>query len=385
MIAAIAYPRLLRLGGGAAGELVDVLRALGIAKPLLATDPFFSGQESFARITAALDSASIAWAAFFGIVPDPTSVSVEACLQAIKDSGADGVVAIGGGSCMDTAKAAALLAKHGGKLIDYRAPRRVTENGLPVIAIPTTSGTGSEMTRYSIVTDSKTDDKMVLIGEGLIPTAALVDFELTLSAPKRLTANTGLDAFIHGFESFIGRNAHPYSRMLSERAMRLVANALPKVWQDSQNRAARADMAEGSFLAGAAFSCSGLGLVHSMSTPLSGIFHIPHGVALGMLLAEVTRFSMETAPTPYAQAARILGIASGGDDRADAQFLLAWLRNLLQTIEIPTPSGFGISAEAYRKAIPEMTAHTMKSSATGNNPRAPSAEETAALFESVWA
>ena len=215
MIAPIALPRLMRIGGGAAQEIGAVLRTLGLSKPLVVTDRYLAGHGQVEKLTTALAEAGISGAAvrvFADTVPDPTVASIEAGLAFAREGEHDCVIGFGGGSPIDSAKAIAVLAVHGGRMRDYKAPHLQDAPGLPIIAIPTTAGTGSEATRFTIITDEATDEKMLCIGLAYLPVAALVDFELTLTKPQRLTADTGIDSLTHAIEAYVSQEGQPVFR-----------------------------------------------------------------------------------------------------------------------------------------------------------------------------
>jgi alcohol dehydrogenase class IV len=376
MTAGATLPRVLRLGGGAARDLPEVLAFLGIARPLFVADPFFAGGPILGPLSGGAP-------VFSGVVPDPTTDSVECCIAEAREAGADGLVALGGGSAMDTAKAAALILRHGGRMADYAAPRRVLQSGLPVVAIPTTAGTGSEATGFCVITASDSGDKFVCQGPGMVPAAALVDYELTMSVPARLKAETGIDALVHGMEAFVGRAAHPWSDLQALEAVRLVGGTIRQACASREDRAAHETMARGSFLAGVAFSASGPGLIHAMSAPFGGAFDVPHALSVAMLMVPVTRFSLPAAPPRYASLSRVLGIAQGSDETAAA----AWpdfLERLAVDLGVRTMSGFGISEARYRAEIPAMAVRAPRSGAAGNNPRQASLAEIEELFHAAW-
>ncbi len=201
MVASIALPRLMRVGAGASRLLPELLGQLGLSRPFIVTDSFLAGTGAVEKLTERLSAGGYTARVFSDTVPDPTVASVEAALAALQAGEHDCIVGFGGGSPMDTAKAVAVLARHGGPMRRYKAPHLQDEPGLPILAIPTTAGTGSEATRFTIVTDETSDEKMLCIGLAYLPVAALVDYELTLTKPKRLTADTGIDALTHAIEA----------------------------------------------------------------------------------------------------------------------------------------------------------------------------------------
>ena len=386
MLSHIALPRLMRIGAGASRVLPEVLAQLGLARPFVVTDPYLAGSGRVDALVERLTAAGVRGGTFSDTVPDPTVASVEAALAALKAGDFDCVVGFGGGSPMDTAKAVAVLARHGGHMRDYKAPHQQDEAGLPVIAIPTTAGTGSEATRFTIVTDETTDEKMLCIGMAYLPVAALVDYELTLSKPNRLTADTGIDALTHAIEAYVSRRANPFSDGLALAAMRAIAPNLRRVWTDPGDRAAREAMMIGATQAGIAFSNSSVALVHGMSRPIGAHFHVPHGLSNAMLLPTVTAFSAPGNVRRYAECAAAMGVAEAGEgDQGAVRRLIDELVRLNDDLDVPTPGEFGIDAERWNALLPTMAQQALASGSPANNPVEPSAEEIVGLYRRVWA
>ncbi|MBV9128859.1 MAG: iron-containing alcohol dehydrogenase, partial [Verrucomicrobia bacterium] len=288
-------------------------------------------------------------------------------------------------SSIDTAKAIAVLSVHGGKMRDYKAPHEQHETGLPIIAIPTTAGTGSEATRYTIITDNETQEKMLCIGLAYLPIAALVDFELTLTKPMRLTADTGVDSLTHAIESYVSRRANAFSDSFALSAMRAIWLHLPSACFDTQNRAAREAMMLAATQAGIAFSNSSVALVHGMSRPIGAKFHVPHGTSNAMLLPTVTEFSIPGAVARYAECARVMGMlpAESKDDEAVGE-LVRNLHELNRKLKVPTPAEFGIERRAWEQSIPSMAQQALASGSPANNPRVPSESEVERLYREIW-
>src|SRR5271165_1719814 len=295
MVAVITTPRLMAIGGGALAELPAMLAKLGMAKPLIVTDPYISGCGILDRATALLDDASVRWSVFADTVPDPTTAVIETGARILDNGDFDSLVAIGGGSSIDTAKGISVLAANGGKMRDYKVPNEIPKAGLPIVAIPTTAGTGSEVTRFTVITDTETDEKMLIAGLACCPLAAIVDYELTLTMPLRLTADTGLDSLTHAIEAYVSRRASPFTDGLAKSAMRLIAEHIRTACAEPENRAAREAMMLGATTAGMAFSNASVALVHGMSRPIGAFFHVPHGLSNAMLLPEITTFSAAAA------------------------------------------------------------------------------------------
>jgi alcohol dehydrogenase class IV len=384
MAAKIAVPRILRIGSGAFAETREVLQILGLRNPLIITDPFLR-KRGLARMLSESLTPFGKPRIFSETVLDPTVTAVEAGVEFLKNGDHDCVIGLGGGSSIDTAKAVAVLAVHGGKMRDYKAPHDQHEPGLPIIAIPTTAGTGSEATRYTIVTDEEIEEKMLCIGLAYLPFAALVDFELSMTKPMRLTADTGVDSLTHALEAYVSRRANPFADSFALSAMRAIWMNLPSACFDPYNRAAREAMMLAATQAGIAFSNSSVALVHGMSRPIGAKFHVPHGMSNAMLLPAVTEFSIPAAVTHYAECARVMGMVpnDGADDEAVSE-LIRNLRELNLKLKVPTPAEFGIDRRAWEESIPSMVQQALASGSPANNPRIPSEAEIEELYHTIW-
>ncbi|WP_386413786.1 iron-containing alcohol dehydrogenase [Stutzerimonas stutzeri] len=381
----IVLPRLMEVGAGASGQLARVLQELGCSRPLIVTDRMMVELGYVARIAGQLEEAGIASQCFADTLPEPTAASIRAGVEMVRQGDFDSIVALGGGSPIDSAKAIGILGKFGGEMRDYRFPRDVSEAGLPLIAIPTTAGTGSEATRFTIITDETSDEKMLCAGLGFMPIAALIDYELTLSLPPRVTADTGIDALTHAIEAYVSRKASLYSDSQALEAMRLLAPNLRAVFHEPGDRAAREAMMLGATLAGIAFSNASVALVHGMSRPIGAFFHVPHGLSNAMLLPAITAFSIPAAPERYADCARAMGVAAQTDGVEVANDkLLAELRAINQELKVPSPEQFGIARERFFELRATMARQALASGSPGNNPRVPTEAEIIDLYETVW-
>jgi alcohol dehydrogenase class IV len=385
MVPVITTPRLIAVGGGARAELPAMLARLGLARPLVVTDPFIRSCGILDRALALLDEANIPAPVFADTVPDPTSAVIEAGARRMTDGNFDSLVVIGGGSSIDTAKGMSVLAANGGRMRDWKVPNEIPKMGLPIVAIPTTAGTGSEVTRFTVVTDNETDEKMLIAGLACCPLAAIVDFELTLSMPYRLTADTGIDSLTHAIEAYVSRRASPYTDGLAKNAMGLIARNIRTACAEPQNRAAREAMMLGATTAGMAFSNASVALVHGMSRPIGAFFHVPHGLSNAMLLPEITAFSAPAALERYADCARAMGVADPdeGSQGAVAR-LLDELRRLNRDLSVPSPRDYGIDAARYQELLPVMASQALASGSPANNPRVPSAAEIVELYRRVY-
>lgn len=385
MVAMITTPRVMQIGGGALAELPGVLRRLELQRPLIVTDPFLAQSGHLERATKVLDRAGVVWKVFSDTVADPTTAVVEAGARRLVEDSYDSLVAIGGGSSIDTAKAMSVLFANGGRMRDYKVPTEIPKAGLPIVAIPTTAGTGSEATRFTVVTDTETDEKMLIAGLACCPIAAIVDYELTLSMPLRLTADTGLDSLTHAIEAYVSRRANPFTDGLARNAMGLIARHIRTACGQPDNRAAREAMMLGATTAGMAFSNASVCLVHGMSRPIGAFFHVPHGLSNAMLLPEITAFSVPAALERYADCARAMGVAEEDEgSQAAIARLLDELRRLNKDLEVPSPRAWGIDARRYDELLPVMASQALASGSPANNPRVPTSEEIIELYRRVY-
>lgn len=378
-------PPVLRFGAGSVDTIGELLAPMGSSRPLIVTDGFLVSSGVADRVADALRASGMEPAVFSETIPDPTTDSLQGGLAAVEAHGADSLVALGGGSPMDTAKALSALALRGGRMRDLKAPFRFVGPALPVIAVPTTAGTGSEVTQFTIITDSETNEKMLCAGPGYLAKAAVIDYELTLSMPARLTADTGIDALTHAIEGYVSRKANPISDTFALAAIARIGQYLRRAYADGEDREAREQMMEAATLAGMAFTNSSVALVHGMSRPIGAHFHIAHGMANAMLFAEITAFSVGAAVERYATCARTLGVASADDsDEVAADALVAELRSLAVELEVPSPAARGIDRAEWDALVPTMAQQALASGSPNNNPRVPDAAEVEALYAAIY-
>ena len=385
MSAKIVLPRVLQIGAGASSEVGPILKSLGLNNPLIVTDKVMVLLGYIESLQKSLVESEINADVFDDTVPEPTVASIQAGVKQVRNGNYDCVIALGGGSPIDSAKAIAILGKYGGEMRDYKFPRIVDEPGLPVIAIPTTAGTGSEVTRVTIISDEITDEKMMCLGIGFMPTVALVDYELSISVPARTTADTGIDAMTHAIEAYVSKKASAYTDIQAIAAMKLIGPNLRKVYHNGGDRDAREQMMLGSTLAGAAFSNASVALVHGMSRPIGAAYHVPHGLSNAMLLPAVTEFSIPAAAERYADCARAIGVANESDNTEVANNkLMDELYALNKELQVPSPEEFGIEREHFFNNMQTMAEQALASGSPANNPRAPNAEEIIELYKKLW-
>jgi alcohol dehydrogenase class IV len=390
VIAPVVSPRFLLVGGGAVSQIAEVLAKFGLSRPLVVTDPFMVSSGLVRRCLDPLTASGIVAETFSDTVPEPTDTVVDAGVARLQGRGYDCLIGFGGGSPIDTAKAMSILAHGratgaGQRMRDFKVPVAADAAALPIVAVPTTAGTGSEATRFTVITDTERGEKMLIAGMGALPLAAVVDYELTFTLPQRITADTGVDSLTHALEAFVSRRANPYSDTQALAAMRLIGLNLRTAYAEPENRTAREAMMLGALQAGIAFTNSSVALVHGMSRPIGAHFHVPHGLSNAMLLPAITRFGLEAAEGRYAQAARTIGFAEPGDpDPVAAERLAEGLAALNRDLAVPTPSGFGIDKREWDGKLALMARQALASGSPANNPRVPTEAEIVALYQVIW-
>lgn len=379
-------PPSIAVGGDSSQRLPEVAAAIGISRPLIVCDPYMAEHGPVPRFAELLAAAGAEVALYGGVQPDPSAENVRAASAAFHDHGADGVIAIGGGSSLDAGKAAAVMSGNEGDIVEYAGYHRLPRPGSPLIGVPTTAGTGSEVTRVAVITDSARATKLMILDDHLLCSAALVDHRLTVTCPADLTAFVGVDALTHAIEAYVSRRATALTGTLALRAMALIAPNLTRVHRDPEDDAAREALALGATLAGLAFSNASVALVHGMSRPLGAHFHLAHGHSNAVLLPDVTAYSLPGAPRRYAQVSRKIGAAGAADtDEVACARLVEHLRGLNEEMGIASLAQHGVDRDAYVEAAPAMAAAALASGSPANNPRVPSAEEIVEIYAAAFA
>jgi alcohol dehydrogenase class IV len=364
-------------GGGCRRRLPELARELGATRVLLVTDAGMVKLGVAAEVRGFFETAGLPVAVFDRVQPDPTDANVTDGVAVLEAHRSDLIVALGGGSPIDAAKVIAVRAANPGPMADYMGLHKIQRPGLPLIAVPTTAGTGSEATKVAVITDSAREVKMMMLSAPLLPRIAVVDFELTLSMPADLTAAVGVDTLTHGIEAYVSRKANAFTDPLALQAVALTARHLPVAWAQPAHREARAGMMLAATLGGMAFSNSSVGLVHGMSRPIGALFHVPHGLSNAVLLPTVTRYSIDAAPDRYAAVARAAGCAPAA--------FLDWLEQLNQSLRLPRLSQCrGVTRDRFDAGIEKMAADALASGSPANNPRVPSAHEIIELYRQAW-
>ena len=379
-------PTVILTGAGCRREAGSLLAAMKARRTLLVADPFFASGPFTREIAAALDGAGIQHEVYSGFQPDPTEENIRAGAACFREFQADSILALGGGSGIDVAKMIGVSVANPGPLREFQGYHRVPNRGPSVVVVPTTAGTGSEATKVAVITDTERRVKMMILDPGLMPAAAIVDYELTLSMPPPLTAHVGVDTLTHGIEAFVSRRANPLTDPIALASIDRVQRYLRRAWADPGDREAREGMALAALEGGLAFTNSSVCLVHGMSRPLGLAFGLPHGLSNAVLLPAVTRFSREGAVARYAGVARAMGLASPGNGDAYAsEALLDRLDALNEELEVPRLRDCcGGDRERFRSTLEKMAADALDSGSPQNNPTVPAADEIMELYDSAW-
>lgn len=364
-------------GPGSLEQLGELTRGLPAQSVLLVTDPGLVAAGHAPRAQRILERAGVRVAVFDRVRENPTTRCVEDCVAMAREARIEALIGLGGGSALDTAKGCNFLLTNGGRMEDYRGVGRATQPMLPFIAVPTTAGTGSEMQSATLIADEQTHQKMACLDPKCAARIAILDPELTLSQPPRVTACSGLDAIAHAVESAVTTKRNALSERLARRAFELCAGAFPVVLREPQNLDARARMQLGAALAGAAIENSMLGAAHAAANPLTAHFDVTHGLAVGLMLPHVVRFNAlePAARAIYATLAEVAGVA--GSAPAPEEALAQWLTELLVLTGLPRSlSACGVSSEA----IPMLAKEAARQWTAGFNPRPIGERDFEALY-----
>lgn len=379
----VTQPTRIQFGVGSIGNLAQTVKDFGGSNVFLVMDPGLMAAGIASRITAPLSDADIPFTLYDSIDPEPGLKLADKGYKTAKAKGCDCIVGAGGGSAMDVAKAVAILMTNGGKAADYLGLDKIARAGVPKIMIPTSAGTGAEVTFTAVFINEKTGTKAGMNGAPLYPEAAILDPELTLSLPPRVTAFTGIDALTHALEAYTSTQAHTISEMYSLEAIRLIGRNLPRAYANGSDLEARSAMLLGSLLGGKALATAGVGLVHAMAYPMGGMFGIAHGLANAVLLPYVTEYNLIGNREKFATLAATLGKKTGELGLKEAaERCVEALFELNADVNIPgTLEDLAIPADS----IPEMARIALTvSRPVANNPRQPSLEDVIQIYETAF-
>lgn len=382
-MAHFAIPAHILIGKDALSSAVPYLKSYG-NRAFIVTGKHVGKSPMMAQLKKTLEEASIASFVFDGITGEPTDVMIEEGLAQYKKTNAQFLIGIGGGSPLDSAKAIAAMAVNGGKIADYNG-KEITGDLPPIVAIPTTSGTGSEATKFTVVTDQEKDIKMLLKGDCLVPDLAIVEPEFTMDMPKSVTAATGLDALTHAVEAYTSKKAFALTDVHAVSAVKRILTYLPAAYRNGYDAKAREEMALAALEAGICINNSSVTIVHGMSRPIGALFHVPHGLSNAMLLEECLRFALDGAYDRFGELGRAVGAAAPADDDETAsEKLLAAIAEVIKACEVPTLREYGIKEEAFAPVIEKMAEDAIASGSPGNTRKNVTKEDCVAIYKTVF-
>ena len=376
-------PTKIIVGLNSASQVAQEVKQFGGSRVLIVTDPGVVAADLIAPIASSLNSGDIAYVVYKGVEPEPPSRVIDQGAEIFEAEGCDLILGVGGGSSLDVAKGISILAVNKGRILDYCGIDQVPRNGAPMILMPTTAGTGSEVTRVLILTDEEHNTKNVVFTPYALANAAIVDPLLSLSMPPTVTADTGMDAMVHAIETYVSMNATVFSDILAERAIQLIADYLPVAWAKGSNTDARYHMSLAATLAGMAFGSGGLGAVHALAYPLGTEYHMTHGRTNAIMLPHVMRYNIPGSPERYARIAELMGRDIEGYGLLEAANLaVEAIQELLDTIKVSCQiQDYGIA----ESDLPILAAGGMKQARLFvPNPRDLSEEDVVSIYKEAY-
>ena len=371
------------VGTNVLGEAAPLLKKMG-NKAFIVTGRHVAVSDMMKQLTALLNENGIGCVIFDGITGEPTDTMIENGVEMLKSSGCDFIIGIGGGSPLDSAKAIAAMAVNEGSIADYNG-KEITGEILPLAAIPTTAGTGSEATKFTVITDSEKGIKMLLKGDVLVPKLAIVDSSFTVGAPKSVTSATGLDTLTHAVEAYTSRKAFSMTDTLAVSAVKRIMKYLPIAYREPDNSLAREQMSIAALEAGICINNSSVTIVHGMSRPIGALFHVPHGMSNAMLLKECLSFAVSGAYEKFANLGRETGVASDSDsDETAAEKFIDSLQNICDVCEIPTLEQYGIDRDEYYSKISKMATDAVASGSPANTVKEVTVDDCIEIYKKLY-
>ncbi len=376
-------PNRILFGIDAVKGLAAEVKQLGGSKVLVVTDPGVVQAGLVEAIKDPLDSEGISFSVYDKVEPEPAARVVEQCTQYLKDENCDLIIGVGGGSSLDVAKGASIMGTNEGKVLDFAGMDLVPKRGLPKILVPTTAGTGSEVTRVFVMTDEEADLKKAVYSIYALADVAIVDPMMTLSMPPKVTADTGIDALVHAIETYVAMTATPFSDVFAIEAIALIAENVTRAFAKGENLDARYNMALAATISGLAFGSGGLGAVHALSNPLGILYHLPHGRTNAIMLPHIMAFNLIGNPVKFAQIAEAMGEeVEGLSDMEAATLAVDAVKELLDQLKIP------IQLRDYdipQKDIPRLVEGAMKVSRLFVfNPRNLTQDDVEEIYRMAW-
>lgn len=376
-------PKQIITGSGALDMAESSLNQFG-KKAMIVTDKVMIELGNCAKVETALRNQGISYTIYSEIIGEPTDTMIENGLKQYIQEKCDFLVALGGGSPIDSMKAIGSLVVNGGNISDYMG--KVIEVEMPpMVAIPTTAGTGSEATQFTIITDTKKDIKMLLKGKVLMPSLAIIDPQFTMTAPPEITAATGLDALCHAVEAYTSNKAQTLSDTFALSAVKRIFKYLPIAFHDGKNETARVEMSVAAIEAGIAFNNASVTLIHGMSRPIGALFHVAHGLSNAMLIEQCLSYALEGAYERFAELGRIIGVASASDsDKIASEKFLNEIVKLVHELEIPTLEQFGVDKNVFFNSIEKMAHDAMESGSPQNTRRKIAQSDIEQMYKKLW-
>lgn len=371
------------VGTNVLGEAAPLLKKMG-NKAFIVTGRHVAVSDMMKQLTALLDENGIGCVIFDGITGEPTDTMIENGVEMLKSSGCDFIIGIGGGSPLDSAKAIAAMAVNEGSIADYNG-KEITGEILPLAAIPTTAGTGSEATKFTVITDSEKGIKMLLKGDVLVPKLAIVDSSFTVGAPKSVTSATGLDALTHAVEAYTSRKAFSMTDTLAVSAVKRIMKYLPIAYREPDNSLAREQMSIAALEAGICINNSSVTIVHGMSRPIGALFHVPHGMSNAMLLKGCLSFAVSGAYEKFANLGRETGVASDSDsDETAAEKFIDSLQSICDVCEISTLEQYKIDRDEYYSKISKMATDAVASGSPANTVKEVTVDDCIEIYKKLY-
>jgi len=370
------------MGENALENSAEKIAKIG-SKALIITGKHITKSGILAKLTAILEAKSVLYSVFNDITGEPTDEMIIEAVSAYKKEKCDFIIGIGGGSPLDSAKACAAMAVSDGKISDY-AGKEITGDLPPLVLIPTTAGTGSEVTKFTVITDTKTEVKMLLKGEVLLPALAILDSSLSYSAPQKVTSATGIDALTHAVEAYTSKKATPVTDVFALSAIKRIFTYLPIAYKDGSDKKARSEMALAAYEAGICINNSSVTVVHGMSRPIGALFHVPHGFSNAMLIVNCLNYALDGCYDRFATIARHIGVAlSESSDKNAAEAFITALKDLIKVVEIPSLQGYGIDMQKFATSIDKMATDALASGSPSNTRKQLEKEDVVAIYNSL--
>lgn len=382
-MAHFSIPAHVYIGKTALLESMDQLLKYG-GKAFIVTGKHTGKSEAAKELCDILTKEGIGFEIYDNITGEPTVDMIDKGVKLFKDSGCSYLIGIGGGSPLDSAKAIAAMSVNEGSISDYIG-KEISGNVPPIVAIPTTSGTGSEATKFTVITDAKTDVKMLLKGEVLIPKVAILNPEYTMSMPSTVIAATGMDALTHAVEAYTSRKASELTDVFAVSAIKRIITYLPRSYADATDKKAKEQMLIAAYEAGVCINNSSVTIVHGMSRPIGALFHVPHGMSNAMLIKDALSFASEGAYEIFGRLAKSVGVANENIlDELASKLLIDKIGEIKKLVEIPSLKEYGIEKEKFEEAIDKMANDAVASGSPSNTIRTVTIEDCKEIYKKAY-